>query len=64
MNDRKQEVRWSFEELGFHSRRLANVLSGACGLNQQDRVFLVLPRVPEWWLVNVACLRTGELEKI
>uniref|UniRef100_A0A674AZW6 medium-chain acyl-CoA ligase n=1 Tax=Salmo trutta TaxID=8032 RepID=A0A674AZW6_SALTR len=59
VNDRKQEVRWSFEELGFHSRRLANVLSGACGLNQQDRVFLVLPRVPEWWLVNVACLRTG-----
>ncbi|KAJ8011577.1 hypothetical protein DPEC_G00059690 [Dallia pectoralis] len=59
VNNRKQEVRWSFDELGFHSRRLANVLSGVCSLKQQDRVFLVLPRVPEWWLVNVACLRTG-----
>ncbi|XP_010892904.2 acyl-coenzyme A synthetase ACSM3, mitochondrial isoform X1 [Esox lucius] len=59
VNDRKEEVRWSFDELGFHSRRLANVLSGVCSLNQQDRVFLVLPKVPEWWLVNVACLRTG-----
>ncbi|KAL0966478.1 hypothetical protein UPYG_G00295750 [Umbra pygmaea] len=58
VND-EQEVRWSFQELGFHSRRVANVLTGICGLKQQDRVFLLLPRIPEWWLVNVACLRTG-----
>ncbi|XP_046884416.1 acyl-coenzyme A synthetase ACSM3, mitochondrial isoform X2 [Hypomesus transpacificus] len=59
VNDRREEIRWSFEELGFHSRRLANVLSGPCNLTKEDRVFLILPRVPEWWLVNVACLRTG-----
>ncbi|XP_041752809.1 acyl-coenzyme A synthetase ACSM3, mitochondrial-like [Coregonus clupeaformis] len=58
------EVRWSFEELGFHSRRLANVLSGACGLNQQDRVFLVLPSVPEgassmWSISKQFCPLTG-----
>uniref|UniRef100_A0A672RV78 medium-chain acyl-CoA ligase n=1 Tax=Sinocyclocheilus grahami TaxID=75366 RepID=A0A672RV78_SINGR len=45
--------------LGFHSRRLANVLHQECSLESGDRVFLILPRVPEWWLVNVACLRTG-----
>ncbi|XP_014792047.1 PREDICTED: acyl-coenzyme A synthetase ACSM3, mitochondrial-like isoform X2 [Calidris pugnax] len=53
------EVRWSFEELGVLSRKVANVLSDACGLQRQDRVILILPRVPEWWLVNVACMRTG-----
>ncbi|XP_055059366.2 acyl-coenzyme A synthetase ACSM3, mitochondrial [Misgurnus anguillicaudatus] len=58
VND-EEEVRWSFEELGFHSRRLANVLCQVCGLERGDRVFLILPRVPEWWLVNVACLRSG-----
>ncbi|XP_010140959.1 PREDICTED: acyl-coenzyme A synthetase ACSM3, mitochondrial-like [Buceros rhinoceros silvestris] len=53
------EVRWSFEELGVLSRKVANVLSGACGLQRGDRVILILPRVPEWWLVSVACMRTG-----
>ncbi|XP_030631345.1 acyl-coenzyme A synthetase ACSM3, mitochondrial [Chanos chanos] len=59
VNDSEDEIKWSFEELGFHSRRLANVLSGECGLQRGDRVLLILPRVPEWWLVNVACLRAG-----
>ncbi|KAM7152488.1 acyl-coenzyme A synthetase ACSM4, mitochondrial-like [Macrochelys suwanniensis] len=59
VNGRGNEVRWSFEELGFHSRKVANVLSDICGLQKGDRVMLILPRIPEWWLVNVACLRTG-----
>lgn len=59
VNDHGTEVRWSFEELGFHSRKLANVLRQVCSLERGDRVFLILPRVPEWWLVNVACMRTG-----
>ncbi|XP_010568476.1 PREDICTED: acyl-coenzyme A synthetase ACSM3, mitochondrial-like isoform X3 [Haliaeetus leucocephalus] len=55
----REEVRWSFEELGVLSRKVANVLSDACGLQREDRVILILPRIPEWWLVNVACMRTG-----
>uniref|UniRef100_A0A670K3Y4 medium-chain acyl-CoA ligase n=1 Tax=Podarcis muralis TaxID=64176 RepID=A0A670K3Y4_PODMU len=54
-----KEVRWSFEELGVLSRKAANVLSGPCGLQRGDRVVLILPRVPEWWLLNVACIRSG-----
>ncbi|XP_035195179.1 acyl-coenzyme A synthetase ACSM3, mitochondrial-like [Oxyura jamaicensis] len=54
-----EEVKWSFEELGVLSRKVANVLSDVCGLQRRDRVLLILPRIPEWWLVNVACLRTG-----
>uniref|UniRef100_A0A8C3V8K4 medium-chain acyl-CoA ligase n=1 Tax=Catharus ustulatus TaxID=91951 RepID=A0A8C3V8K4_CATUS len=59
VNDEGQEVKWSFEELGSLSRKAANVLSGACGLQRGDRVIAVLPRVPEWWLLNVACMRAG-----
>nr|XP_023471978.1 LOW QUALITY PROTEIN: acyl-coenzyme A synthetase ACSM5, mitochondrial [Equus caballus] len=53
------EVKWSFEELGVQSRKAANVLGGVCGLQPGDRMMLVLPRLPEWWLVSVACMRTG-----
>uniref|UniRef100_A0AAY4AMN2 medium-chain acyl-CoA ligase n=1 Tax=Denticeps clupeoides TaxID=299321 RepID=A0AAY4AMN2_9TELE len=61
VNEAGRQIKWSFEELGFHSRRLANVLSGECQLQRGDRVLLILPRIPEWWLVNVACLRTGTI---
>ncbi|CAH2307175.1 acyl-coenzyme A synthetase ACSM3, mitochondrial-like isoform X1 [Pelobates cultripes] len=53
------EIKWSFEELGFHSRKVANLLSDGCNLNPGDRVIVILPRLPEWWLFNVACLRAG-----
>ncbi|XP_070811307.1 acyl-coenzyme A synthetase ACSM4, mitochondrial-like [Pituophis catenifer annectens] len=53
------EVKWGFEKLGFVSRKAANVLTGPCGLQRGDRVILILPRIPEWWLLTVACIRTG-----
>ncbi|XP_021267668.1 acyl-coenzyme A synthetase ACSM3, mitochondrial-like isoform X2 [Numida meleagris] len=59
VNDEGEEVKWSFEELGFLSRKTANILSEACGLQQGDRVLAVLPRVPEWWLMSIACIRAG-----
>ncbi|MEE6497696.1 hypothetical protein FKM82_002812 [Ascaphus truei] len=54
------EVKWSFEELGFLSRKTANLLSDACDLKPGDRVIVILPRVTEWWLLNVACIRAGK----
>uniref|UniRef100_A0A2K6V644 medium-chain acyl-CoA ligase n=1 Tax=Saimiri boliviensis boliviensis TaxID=39432 RepID=A0A2K6V644_SAIBB len=59
VNGTGAEVKWSFQELGKQSRKAANVLGGACGLQPGDRMMLVLPRIPEWWLVSVACMRTG-----
>ncbi|XP_021395464.2 acyl-coenzyme A synthetase ACSM3, mitochondrial-like isoform X2 [Lonchura striata] len=59
VNEEGEEVKWSFEELGSLTRKAANVLSEACGLQRGDRVLAVLPRVPEWWLLNVACMRAG-----
>ncbi|XP_072692092.1 acyl-coenzyme A synthetase ACSM5, mitochondrial isoform X2 [Canis lupus baileyi] len=59
VNGLGEEIKWSFEELGKQSRKAANVLQGMCGLQPGDRIMLVLPRLPEWWLVSVACIRTG-----
>ncbi|KAF4015643.1 hypothetical protein G4228_007340 [Cervus hanglu yarkandensis] len=59
INGNGEEVRWNFEELGSLSRKFANILTEACGLQRGDRVILLLPRIPEWWLANIACLRTG-----
>ncbi|XP_053132362.1 acyl-coenzyme A synthetase ACSM4, mitochondrial-like isoform X2 [Hemicordylus capensis] len=59
INGKGNEVRWSFEELGFLSRKAANVLQDACGLQKGDRAMVILPRIPEWWLLNIACIRTG-----
>lgn len=59
VSDEGEEVKWSFEELGSLSRKAANVLLEACALQRGDRVIAVLPRVPEWWLLNVACMRAG-----
>uniref|UniRef100_A0A7M4EFH1 medium-chain acyl-CoA ligase n=1 Tax=Crocodylus porosus TaxID=8502 RepID=A0A7M4EFH1_CROPO len=53
------EVKWSFEELGLLSRKAATVLSAACGLKRGDRLMVILPRIPEWWLITVGCIRTG-----
>uniref|UniRef100_A0A8C0BK24 medium-chain acyl-CoA ligase n=1 Tax=Buteo japonicus TaxID=224669 RepID=A0A8C0BK24_9AVES len=59
INGKGEEVKWSFEELGFLSRKVANALTKVCGLQKGDRIVVILPRIPEWWLVNVACMRAG-----
>ncbi|XP_043829731.1 acyl-coenzyme A synthetase ACSM3, mitochondrial isoform X2 [Dromiciops gliroides] len=59
INDNGEEVKWNFQELGLLSKKLANVLNEFCGLKKGDRVIVILPTIPEWWLTNVACLRTG-----
>ncbi|XP_003478237.1 acyl-coenzyme A synthetase ACSM3, mitochondrial isoform X1 [Cavia porcellus] len=61
INGKGEEVRWSFEELGSLSRKFANVLTEACSLKRGDPVIVILPKIPEWWLANVACLRTGTI---
>uniref|UniRef100_M3YP11 medium-chain acyl-CoA ligase n=1 Tax=Mustela putorius furo TaxID=9669 RepID=M3YP11_MUSPF len=58
VNGKGDEVKWSFEELGSLSRKAANVLTDPCGLKRGDRVAVILPHIPDWWLVNVACMRT------
>ncbi|XP_006876036.1 PREDICTED: acyl-coenzyme A synthetase ACSM1, mitochondrial-like [Chrysochloris asiatica] len=59
VNGKGDEVKWSFTEMTDLTRRVANVFSQTCGLQQGDHVAVILPRVPEWWLVTVGCIRTG-----
>ncbi|VFV43157.1 acyl-coenzyme a synthetase [Lynx pardinus] len=59
VNNQGDEVKWSFREMTDLSRRAANVFTQTCGLQQGDRLALILPRVPEWWLVVIGCIRAG-----
>ncbi|KAM9583973.1 LOW QUALITY PROTEIN: acyl-coenzyme A synthetase ACSM4, mitochondrial-like [Trichechus inunguis] len=59
VNSKGDEVKWSFGELSSLSRKAANMLTKPCGLQRGDGVAVILPRIPEWWLINVACMRTG-----
>lgn len=60
VNDRGDEVKWSFGEMTDLTCRTANVLTQTCGLKPGDRLLLILPRVPEWWLVTLGCIRAGQ----
>ncbi|XP_049645473.1 acyl-coenzyme A synthetase ACSM1, mitochondrial-like isoform X1 [Suncus etruscus] len=59
VNNQGNEIKWTFRELADLTRRAANVFTHTCGLRQGDRLALILPRVPEWWLVVVGCIRSG-----
>ncbi|XP_062999581.1 acyl-coenzyme A synthetase ACSM3, mitochondrial-like [Elgaria multicarinata webbii] len=59
VSDQGDQVRWGFAELALESKKAARVLSEQCGLRKGDRVIAILPRIPEWWLLNLACIRTG-----
>ena len=46
---------------GIHvACRVANLLRGACSLGLGDRVVVILSKVPQWWLINLACIRAGK----
>ena len=39
--------------------RVANFLCTACGVKPGGRIIVILPRIPQWWLVNIAAMRIG-----
>ncbi|XP_039079739.1 acyl-coenzyme A synthetase ACSM1, mitochondrial-like isoform X2 [Hyaena hyaena] len=59
VNNQGDEVKWSFREMTDLSCCAANVFTQTCGLQQGDRLALILPRVPEWWLAVIGCIRAG-----
>lgn len=52
------EQRFSFGQLSRLSRQAAHVLS-ASGVRRGDRVLLLLPRVPQWWIAMLGLIRLG-----
>jgi len=53
-----REERYTFARISELSRRLGNVLR-AHGLGKGDRCIVMLPRLPQWQVAMVACLRVG-----
>src|SRR3989338_8460074 len=49
-----QPRRFPFRELADRSRRFANVLA-ALGLARGERVFIMLPRIYQWWEIVLGC---------
>ncbi|XP_045212457.2 acyl-coenzyme A synthetase ACSM3, mitochondrial-like isoform X2 [Mercenaria mercenaria] len=54
-----RELQWSFQDVSYQSKLVANVLKKACKLETNDVVIVILPRVPQWWAINVAAIRAG-----
>lgn len=59
VSDQGHEVKWTYKDLSEHSKRVANMLSGPCGLKPSDRLMVILPKVPQWWILNIASIRAG-----
>jgi len=53
-----QPRRFTFRELADRSKRFANVLAGL-GVAPGERVFIMLPRVYQWWEIVLGCLRAS-----
>ena len=52
--------RYSFWDVKQRSDRFANALAGL-GVCRGDRVLVMLPRIPEWQVAVVACLKLGAI---
>ncbi|XP_070579708.1 acyl-coenzyme A synthetase ACSM3, mitochondrial-like [Ptychodera flava] len=59
IDDHGNELKWSFQDLSVKSKKVANLLTKDCGIQRLERLIVILPRVPEWWLINIACMRAG-----
>ncbi|WP_372659321.1 acyl-CoA synthetase [Hydrogenophaga sp.] len=53
-----KEERYTFNAVSKQSNQVANLLR-ACGVKKGDRVIVMLPRIPQWQLVMVACTKLG-----
>ena len=52
------EKKYTFRDLRYLSNGAANILI-KYGIKKGDRVMLMLPRVPEWWIFVIALIKLG-----
>jgi len=52
------EQKLTFRQLARLSCQAANFLH-ACGLRRSDRVLIMLPRAPQWWVAMLGLIRVG-----
>lgn len=58
VDDSGNEVKKTFLEICNDSRKVCNMLA-AQGVKRGDVVVVILPRLIEWWVLNIACIRMG-----
>ncbi|MBR1369373.1 acyl-CoA synthetase [Methanocalculus chunghsingensis] len=58
VNQKGEEKKYSFWDLKTLSNEAANILL-KFGINKGDRVFVMLPRIPEWWILTLALMKLG-----
>uniref|UniRef100_T1JBL1 medium-chain acyl-CoA ligase n=1 Tax=Strigamia maritima TaxID=126957 RepID=T1JBL1_STRMM len=56
-----QEVKWTFEQLSKNSKKSANALLQLGSGAKWKKCMLLLPKMPEWWLINLALMRVGNI---
>lgn len=59
-NDAGQERLFNFSDIARLSSQLAHLLTQH-GISKGDRVLILLPRIPEWQIAMVACLKMGAI---
>nr|XP_022319265.1 acyl-coenzyme A synthetase ACSM3, mitochondrial-like [Crassostrea virginica] len=59
IDDEGREKKFNFQQISSLSKRLANVLINHCGLQRGDTLIVILPRIPEWWIIYIAAIRAG-----
>lgn len=52
------EKKFTFWDLSRFSNQIVNMLI-KYGLNKGDRVLIMLPRIPEWWMFTLALIKRG-----
>ncbi|MDD1682197.1 MAG: AMP-binding protein, partial [Methanoregula sp.] len=58
VNQQGAVQRYSFRDIRTGSDRAVRLLH-ELGISQGDRVFIMLPRIPEWWVLIVALIKLG-----
>ena len=53
-----KELKFTFRQITEECLKAANFFQ-QCGIRRGDRVLLVLPRVPQWWISMLAMVRLG-----
>jgi acyl-coenzyme A synthetase/AMP-(fatty) acid ligase len=52
------ELKLTFQEIAARSRQAANFMRSS-GVKRGDRVLLMLPRIPQWWIALLGLIRLG-----
>ncbi|CAG0890477.1 unnamed protein product [Cyprideis torosa] len=54
------DVKYSFHDLFVNVQWMTGFLCDRLRIKPHDRIIVILPKIPEWWIVNLVCLRIGK----